>query len=172
MIISAEAIEQPLAGVYRERIYDIAYDWNSGDWTWIKFTEDDHEWCGEFRGAYAGVAVSKKHGVVVVLTSNHLYVLDMQSAEVRESISGHPYTAMTCSPLDDIILTDGYELAMFTRDNIASIQPISTPIQPDCLEFLEWQDNVLKMTCYEFLNWSNRPTLYLDSESMKWLDSE
>ena len=28
---------------------------NSSEWTWIKFVDEDGEWCGEFRGMYRGV---------------------------------------------------------------------------------------------------------------------
>lgn len=55
MISRAEYIQQPYSGEYIEKIYDIKSPWNSTDWTWIKFTEEDAIWCGEFRGKYRGV---------------------------------------------------------------------------------------------------------------------
>ena len=63
MIISAEHIEQPYDGEYCEKIYDIRSVWNSRDWVWIKFIDESGEWCGEFRGSYKGVSVSKKLGL-------------------------------------------------------------------------------------------------------------
>ena len=53
---------------YIEKIYDIKSPWNSTDWTWIKFTEEDDIWCGEFRGKYRGVSCSTTLGIIVVLT--------------------------------------------------------------------------------------------------------
>ena len=41
MISRAEYIQQPYSGEYIEKIYDIKSPWNSTDWTWIKFTEED-----------------------------------------------------------------------------------------------------------------------------------
>ena len=43
MIFSAESIEQPCSGIYTQRIYDIINPWNSRDWTWIKFTDENGE---------------------------------------------------------------------------------------------------------------------------------
>lgn len=62
MIIEAEIIDQPYSGQYEERIYDISSPWNSQNWTWVKFLNDDFiEWCGEFRGLPRNVAISKKY---------------------------------------------------------------------------------------------------------------
>ena len=62
MIIKAEIIAQPYSGKYVERIYDIKNQWNSSEWTWIKFLSDDLvEWCGEFRGLPGNVVISKRY---------------------------------------------------------------------------------------------------------------
>ena len=58
MITEAVCIQQPLSGMYEEKIYDIESPWNSDKWTWILFTDDSDYWCGEFRGEYRGVAHS------------------------------------------------------------------------------------------------------------------
>ena len=170
MIISAKYIEQPYDGEYREKIYDIESVWNSSDWIWIKFTDESGEWCGEFRGKYRGVSVSNKLGVVVVLTSDHMYMLDINSAEVIGYLSQPMYVGITTSPLEDILITDGYSLEIFTANKIDARKNITTPINPDSLEFIEWNGNILKMTCYEFLNWENEVELFLDSSSMQWID--
>ena len=97
MIIGAEHIEQPYDGEYFEKIYDINSVWNSRDWIWIKFIDESGEWCGEFRGSYKGVSISQKLGIVVVLTSDHMYVLDINSAEVIEYLSRPAYVGITAS---------------------------------------------------------------------------
>ena len=170
MIISAEHIEQPYDGEYFEKIYDINSVWNSRDWIWIKFIDESGEWCGEFRGRYKGVSISQKLGIVVVLTSDHMYVLDIDSAEVIEYLSQPAYVGITASPLGDIFVTDGYNFEMFTTPKIKDIKRIDTPTNPDSLEFIEWNNNVLKMTCYEFLNWENEVELFFDCKSMQWID--
>ena len=73
MICRAEYIQQPYSGEYIEKIYDIESPWNSSDWTWIKFTEEDVVWCGEFRGKYRGISFSEKLGIVVGLVSFALF---------------------------------------------------------------------------------------------------
>ena len=77
---------------------------------------------------------------------------------------------ITASPLGDIFVTDEYNFEMFTTPKIKDIKIIDTPINPDSLEFIEWNNNVLKMTCYEFLNWENEVELFFDCKSMQWID--
>lgn len=170
MIYEAEYIEQPYSGEYDEKIYDIESPWNSGDWTWIKFSEEGKVWCGEFRGKYRDVAFSEKLGIVVVLTSDYMYVLDIYTAEIMEYYSQPQYVEMTTSPFEDILITDGYGIEMFKNSKIEDLEPIVLPIQPDNLRFVEWIGNTLKITCYEFLIWGKEIELYLDVLSMEWLD--
>lgn len=168
MIVDAVRIDQPYDGEYRERIYDIRSVWNSSDWTWIRFTEDDgEEWCGEFRGEYKGVVVSDKLGVAVVLTSDYMYMLDIHDAALADHLSQPNYTDITCSPPGDIFVTDGYRLEMLTGNRIACRKSIPTPVCPDSLRFSEWKGNVLKMTCYALLTWEERE-LFWDSVSLQW----
>ena len=170
MIIEAVRIDQPYDGEYRERIYDIRSVWNSSDWTWIRFTEDDgEEWCGEFRGEYKGAVVSDKLGVAVVLTSDHMYMLDIKDAALADHLSQPDYADVTCSPRGDIFVTDGYRLEILTGNRIACRKSIPTPVCPDSLRFSEWKGNVLKMTCYVLRTWEERD-LFWDSVSLQWLE--
>ena len=50
MLLNIEQISQPYSGEYEEIIFDIESNWNSSDWSWIRFEEDTTIWCGEFRG--------------------------------------------------------------------------------------------------------------------------
>lgn len=171
MIYSAEYIEQPLSGKYIEKIYDIKSPWNSCKWTWIKFADENGEWCGEFRGEYRGVSVSKKLGIVVVLTSDYMFTLDMNTAELIEYDSQPDYTDITTSPNGDVFITDGYSIEVLVNNakKIESTVVPSYPVQPDNLKFVKWNDNVLKITCNEFLNLDNGIELYLDCETMEWV---
>lgn len=169
MIYGATYIKQPYSGEYVERIYDIESTWNSCEWSWIKFEDNDDKWCGEFRGRYRGVALSEKIGIVVVLTSDYMYVLDIKTAEIIEYLSRPNYVGIITTPLKDILITDGYGVEIFTNNKISDIKSIITPIHPDNLQFVEFNGNILKITCYEFLFWGKEIELYLDCDSLEWV---
>ena len=172
MIFSAEHIERPCSGMYTEKIYDITSSWNSQEWTWIKFTDEDGEWCGEFRGAYRGTSVSEKHGIVVVLTTDYMFILDKNTSDVIEYDSQPSYVDITTNPNGDIFLTDGYGIEIFSEDEDGKIERIpitNIPVNPDNLKFEEWDHNILKISCCEFYNWENEIELYLDCDSMEWI---
>ena len=40
MLLNIEQISQPYSGEYEEIIFDIESNWNSSDWSWIRFEED------------------------------------------------------------------------------------------------------------------------------------
>ena len=170
MICRAEHIEQPYSGEYTEKIYDVNSPWNSGNWTWIKFEDENDEWCGEFRGKYRGVAISKKLGIVVVLTSDYVYVLDSKTTDVIELYSQSEYIDITTSPYDEILITDGYGIGKFTNEKIADLEFLDIPIHPDNLRFVEWNGDNLKICCYEFLKWGREIEMYWDCVSMEWSD--
>ena len=172
MIYSAEHIEQPRSGKYMEKIYDITSPWNSRYWTWIKFVDEEGEWCGEFRGEYRGVSVSRKLRIVVVLTTDYLFVLDIYTAETIEYDSQPEYVDITTSPNEDIFLTDGYSIERVIRGDAGKIKTTAVkyiPVNPDNLKFEEWNNNILKISCCEFDKWENEVELYLDCETLKWI---
>lgn len=169
MITGAEYIQQPYSGEYMEKVYDIKSHWNSSDWTWIKFTEEEDVWCGEFRGKYRGVSCSAKLGIVVVLTSDYMYVLDICSGEIMEYESQPEYVDMTVTPLGEILVTDGYCIKMFTNAKISDMENISVPINADNLKFVEWRENILKISCFELFVGEKEVELYLNFETMEWL---
>lgn len=172
MICSAEWIEQPYSGQYVEKIYDIKSPWNSSKWTWIKFSDEDGEWCGEFRGEYRGVSVSKKFGVAIVLTSDYMYELDINTSELIGYEAQPDFIDITTSPKGDIFLTNGYGIEFLVNNEMGKIESMPIPyipVQPDNFRFVDWDDNILKVKCEEFLNWENEIELYLDCETMEWI---
>ena len=74
MLLNIEQISQPYSGEYEEIIFDIESNWNSSDWSWIRFEEDTTIWCGEFRGKYIGATFSVPKGIIVVVTTDYIYV--------------------------------------------------------------------------------------------------
>lgn len=159
------AIEQPYSGEYKERIYDIPSPWNSNCWSWIKFEEEAEEWCCEFRGKYRGSAVSEKLRIIVVLTSDYMYLLDIKTKDLIEYQSKPAYLEITGTPFDDILVSDGYNLEIFRDREIASLEAIELPIQVDDLTFGHYEGSILKMKCEEFYNWGQQHTLLLDCVS-------
>lgn len=168
MICSAENIAQPYSGEYVEKIYDIKSPWNSSNWTWIKFTDKNGEWCGEFRGKYRGLSVSKKLGIVVILTSDYMYIIDIKTTDVIEFYSRPEYTGIIASPYDDILITDGHGIEIFTSNKVTDLKPIIIPAHPYDLRFIEWIGNILKISFCDSLKQEKEAELYLDCSTMTW----
>lgn len=100
MLIKAEHISQPYSGEYEEKIYDIKSNWNSSDWTWVRFEEDDASlWCGEFRGKYIGVVFSDIKEIAVVVTSDYIYIIDKYTKDIIDSDKNDKYSDITCTPI-------------------------------------------------------------------------
>lgn len=166
MLLNIEHISQPYSGEYEEKIYDIESCWNSSEWTWIRFEEDSSVWCGEFRGKYIGAAYSEVKEIIVVVTSDYMYLLDTNTKEVIESERNFECSDITCTPLGDILLSSGYGLEILNGRTISSAETIILPVNADSLKFARYQENILEMNCYEFCNWSNNITLFLDCKTM------
>jgi len=167
MIIDAEIISQPYSGEYTERIYDNESAWNSQSWTFIKFTDDDYsEWCGHFRGLPRKLAISTKNRIILVLTSDYLFQLDIETANLIDIADQPQYQNMTVAPNGDIICADNYNIEKVAT-NIKDREPIESPIQMDMIEFKEWDNTKLEFTCDEFLNWDRHLTMTYDCETNK-----
>ncbi len=83
MIIEEEIISQPYSGEYTERIYETKSAWNSRSWTFVKFTNGVYsKWCGPFRGFPRQVAILTPKSVILVLTSDYLYALDIEKGKL------------------------------------------------------------------------------------------
>ena len=165
MIIEAEIISQPYSGEYTERIYDNESAWNSQSWTFIKFTNDDYsEWCGQFRGFPRQVAISIQTKIVLVLTSDYLFQLDIETAEPIDIEDQPQYQNLTVAPNGDFILADYYSFEKVTT-SIKEKEPIESPIQLDIIEFKKWDNTKLEFTCEELLNWDKHLTMVYNSET-------
>lgn len=167
VIIKAEIINQPYSGQYKEKIYDIASSWNSQNWTWIKFEEENfHEWCGEFRDSPRAVALSNKHNKILVLTSDYLFQVDCYSGEVTAYESQPPYQCLTVTPSGDFIIADYYDIEKIESTLNDKIL-LKSPIKMDTVTFHGWSNNKLLITCDEFLNLGNRVKLEMDGDTFE-----
>lgn len=164
MITKAEIINQPVSGEYKERIYDIESPWNSLNWTWVRFEDESGTWCGEFRGEPGKVVLSTEYRKVLILTSDYLYVLDCDSAEIIEYESQPQYSDLIVTPYGDFLVTDDYGIELF-GESLKKKETITVPSQMDRIQFHEWVGNRLRISCCEFLNWERKVELYLDIDT-------
>lgn len=167
MVIEAEIINQPNSGEYKERIYDIVNEWNSQFWTFVKFIDEDYsEWCGQFRGSPRQIAVSLVNKSILVLTSDYLYHLNRENAELIEFEQNHQYHFLIATPNGFFVIADYYNLDKI-NGNIANKSTIEAPIQMDLIKFKNWNNTKFEFTCDEFLNWDNHLTMSYDCETNK-----
>lgn len=167
MIIEAETINQPYSGQYTERIYNNESAWNSQSWTFIKFTNDDYsEWCGQFRGFPKRVAISTLKKIVLVLTSDYLFQLDIVTGNLTDLEDQPQYQNLTVAPNGDLIIADYYNFEKITT-TINKKEKIVSPIEMDLIKFKEWNSSKLEFTCDEFLNWDKHLIMTYNSQTNK-----
>jgi hypothetical protein len=167
MIIEAEIISQPYSGEYTERVYDNENVWNSQSWTFIKFTNDDFsEWCGQFRGFPRQVAVSIVRNIVLVLTTDYLYMLDRETGNLLELEDQPQYQNLTVTPNGNFILADYYNFEKVTT-SLKNKESIESPIKMDTIEFKNWDNEKLDFICHEFMNWDRHLTMTFNNETNK-----
>lgn len=165
MIEKAEIIYQPSSGEFNEKIYDIESAWNSQDWSWIKFMNDDYtEWCGEFRGAPQKVAISKIYKIVLILTSDYLFQLNINSGDIIAYESQPEYLDLITTPNGSILLSCYYNIYKVTK-SIQNIEEIQSPIKMDMIKFKGWKGSKLEFTCNEFLNWDRHLLMQYNSDN-------
>lgn len=167
MIIDAQIITRPDSGEYTERIYDHENVWNSGNWSFVKFTNDDYfELCGQFRGAPVQVAISGKHNTVLVLTSDYLFQLDKTTGDVTDLENSPSYKNLTVTPGGDFIIADNYTFEKITA-GIHHKEPIDSSIEMDNIRFKHWEGCKLVFTSEEFMSWDRILEMVYDSETNK-----
>lgn len=163
MIVRGEIIDQPDSGQFDERIYDNTSPWNSQSWTWIKFTNDDlTEWVGQFRGMSRGIAISEKLKQTIVLTSDYIFRLDNDTANILEIENQPQYHSLTIAPDGTFVFADYYNIERL-RDGFKNMELIKGAIEMDMIKFTGWISDRLLFTCDEFTNWERHLEMVLDS---------
>lgn len=165
MIIKAEQIQMPESGEYNEVIYELTSNWNSGEWTWIKFTDDEYnEWCGEFRGSYRGHGISNSLNRIFVLTSDYLYILSGLDASLINYEEKPEYINLGVTPLGDCVVSSYYHIVVLDEDG-QDKHKIETSFQLDSIKFVRWDQENLIIEAEEFTNWENHMQLSLNSRN-------
>lgn len=163
MIVKAEIVNQPFSGHFRKIIYDNDSQWNSDQWTFIKFTDSDHfEWIGQFRGFPKKVKVSEKRSETMVLTSDYIYRLNSGTKERIELDNDSPYHNLTVAPSGEFILADNYNIEIMAN-SLKNKKKIEGPFDMDSIEFREWKGSNLVFTCEEIPGWEKKYIFELDT---------
>lgn len=171
MINKAEIISQPYSGAYKEKIYDIPGIWNSQEWTWVKFQNDDsEEWCGNFRGSPKEVVASPKNNLILVLTSDHLFELDCINGELRTFDKQTEYQCLTVSPSGDLIIADFNDLYLIKTSFLDRVL-IHSPIGMYGIAFKKWNRDALLFEC-EDLATDKKVMLKMNAETLKVILTE
>lgn len=164
MIIEAKIITQPISGKYIERIYDNESVWDSPNWTYIKFTNNDYsDWCGVFRGSPIDVVISEFRKMIIVLTSDYLYHVDLEDGKLKEIENHLQYINLTLAPNGDFIISDFNYIERFTT-SIKYKEQIISPFLMDCIKFENWESSKLEFTCFMIENNSRILTMIYDAE--------
>ena len=162
MILEAKFINRPNSGDYSERIYDNDSPWNSQDWSWVKFTNEDYtEWCGCFRGSPRETAVSQQRETALILTSNYLFQLNSKNGDVLQLLNHMQYISLTTTPDGNFLIADCYNIFKITT-SINELKEIPYNLGIDSIKFKGWNNNKLKIECQEFCSWERHLVLDFD----------
>lgn len=165
--MKAKIINQPKSGEYEERIYDIKSPWNSQSWTWIKFTDKNGiNKVGQFRGMPIQVKVSDLRNEIIVLTSDHIFQLDINELNIIETKRQTQYQDLEVSPKGAFIFHNYYEILKM-ENSLSEMTKIESPFEMDDIQFIKWNGNELIFTCEEFGNWSRLETMELNTSDWK-----
>ena len=163
--MKVEIIQQPLAGEYEEKIYDLESPFISQNWTWIKFTFDDFsEVVGQFRGNPLNTKFSEKRNEIIVLTTDAIFRLDattLDNIEIQYNYDG--YTDVEVSPQGIFIFCDYYMLVKM--DNSLSDMTGIGNITIENIKFGKWQETNLEFECIDICA-DEKLVMILDTE--KW----
>ena len=164
--MNAEFIYQPISGEYEEKTFDLNTVWKSPIWSWAKFTTNNgNEWVGAFRGEPKKTAIAEKINQVAILTSDGLYVLDIDKREVLFYDQQTDFRKIVETPTKDkFVVADYYQIG--TIDKNFNIEFLNLDYDIDNVEFGQYNGNKLRVS-FEKMPDYNIVNGFLDTENWK-----
>ncbi len=143
--MKAEFAYAPISGQFDEKQFDLVTIWRSAEWSWVKFSPDNSkDWYGSFRGTPKYIAAAHHLGLVGVLTSDCLYIINPDTRDVLYSDSQTTVQELTTDSLGSKFILADWTTLQFIDHNLI---PKDAPIDIDCdnIKFGQVQNNKLEL---------------------------
>lgn len=161
MITTAQITCQPLAGSYKEFVFNGPS--SAEQWTWVKFEDEMYnETFGQFPGAPVVVSLSAHNDMFYVLKDSFLFEVNRDDLgkytcydfwDISSTLKN-----VTFTPTGIAIFSNDYHI-FTTNGTFESKQQIPTPLELDMIQFQGWQENSLLIHAEVFIE--GRPMLLL-----------
>jgi hypothetical protein len=157
--VKSEFTYAPISGQFEEKQFDLATVWKSAEWCWVRFSTDDgKDWYGSFRGTARHLAIANRIGLVGVLTSDCLYLVNPDTREVGFSDSQTTFQDLTTdSTGSKFILADWTSLYYIDSELIVNDAP--SDIDCDNIKFGQVRNNKLELEFEEMPDYEIRKGL-------------
>lgn len=164
--MKAKFIYQPISGKYEEKTFDLNTFWKSPIWSWAKFiTNDGNEWVGAFRGEPIKIAIAEKINQVATLTSDGLYILDIDKKEILFYDQQTDLRKIAETPTKDkFIVADYYQIGIIDKN--FKIEFLKLEYDIDNVKFGGYNGNKLNIS-FEKMPDYNIVNGFLDTEKWK-----
>ncbi len=164
--MNAEYTYTPISGQFDERQFDLNTIWKSAEWCWVKFSVDKtNDWYGSFRGTPKYISVANQLGLVGVLTSDCLYIINPITKDV---VFSDPQTNI--QELSTDTLGSKFILADWTTlqyvDFELEVRDAPTDIDCDNIKFGKVNNNKLELEFEEIPEYKIKKGL-LDLDTWK-----
>lgn len=153
MITTAQITGQPIAGSYKEFVFNGST--STEQWTWVKFEDEMYnEAFGQFPGAPVAVALSENNELFYVLTDSFLFEVSRDDLNKYTCYdfwdTGSTLKNVTFAPTGVAIFSDDYHI-FTTNDSFESKQQILLPFELDMIQFQGWKENSLLIHAEVFI---------------------
>ena len=151
--MKAEFINQPTFGQYEEKIFDLNTVWKSQIWSWTKFvTKSGFEWVGMFRGEQKRIAIAEKINQIGILTSDGLYILDIEEKEILYFDQKVEYGELAEIPTKDkFIVSEFGEIGII--DENFKIKYLNLEFEIENIVFGKYEEKRLKINFEKLPNY-------------------
>ena len=143
--MKAEFIYQPTSGQYEEKTFDLNSSRKSQIWSWVKFTINNGiEWVGVFRGEQKCIAIADKINQVATLTSDGLYILNIDKREILFFDQQTELKDLAEIPSKDKFIVADYDQIGIIDENFKK-EFLNFEFGIENIEFGEYNGNKLKI---------------------------